>query len=155
MCRKFEKFREIGLGRIHHCMRLIGHAERALQLMKQRASSRIAFGQPLIEFGEVKFEIARSRLEIDQARLLVLKTAFLIDEVGTKAAASEISIIKVAVPNMALRVLDRAIQVHGAKGLSNDTPLAMMYGWARALRFADGPDEVHLASLAKRELSKL
>jgi alkylation response protein AidB-like acyl-CoA dehydrogenase len=136
-------------------MRLIGHAERALQLMKDRANSRVAFGKPLVEHGETKFEIARSRLEIDQARLLVLKSAFMIDDVGTKAAAAEIAMIKIAVPNMALRVLDRAIQIHGAKGLSNDTPLAMMYGWARALRFADGPDEVHLASLAKHELSKL
>jgi len=142
----------LGPGRIHHCMRLIGNAERALQLMKDRVQNRVAFGRNLSEQGTIRADIAQSRIEIEQARLLVLKTAAMIDLLGTKAAASEIAMIKIAVPNMALRVIDRSIQAHGAMGLSNTIPLAAMWVWARSLRIADGPDEVHMQSLAKSEL---
>ena len=144
----------LGPGRIHHCMRLIGMAERALQLMCERAQVRVAFGGPIADRGVVREWIADSRIEIEQARLLVLKTAWLMDTVGNKGAATEISAIKVAVPNMALRVVDRAIQTHGGGGLSQDFPLAMMFAQARTLRFADGPDEVHRRQLARRELRK-
>jgi len=142
----------LGPGRIHHCMRLIGMAERALQMMCERAHARVAFGSTLAEKGVVREWIADSRIEIEQARLLVLKTAWLMDTVGNRGAATEISAIKVAVPNMALNVIDRAIQTHGGGGLSQDFPLAMMYAQARTLRFADGPDEVHRRQLARREL---
>jgi acyl-CoA dehydrogenase len=142
----------LGPGRIHHCMRLIGMAERSLDLMCRRAHDRVAFGSTLADKGVVREWIADSRIEIEQARLLVLKTAWLMDTVGNKGAAIEISAIKVAVPNMALRVIDRAIQTHGGGGLSQDFPLAGMYAQARTLRFADGPDEVHRRQIARREL---
>jgi len=144
----------LGPGRIHHCMRTIGAAERALELMCQRAHSRVAFGRKLADQGVVQTWIADARIEIDQARLYTLYTAWLIDTQGAKAARTEISGIKVAVPRMALRVIDHAIQTHGAMGVSQDTPLARMYAWIRALRFADGPDEVHRMVVARRELRK-
>ena len=142
----------LGPGRIHHCMRLIGMAERSLEMMCRRAHDRVAFGSTLADKGVVREWIADSRIEIEQARLLVLKTAWLMDTVGNKGAAIEISAIKVAVPNMALRVIDRAIQTHGGGGLSQDFPLAALYAQARTLRFADGPDEVHRRQIARREL---
>jgi acyl-CoA dehydrogenase len=144
----------LGPGRIHHCMRLIGAAERALQLMCERVSERVAFGRPLAEQGVVRDWIAESRVRIEQARLLVLKTAWLMDTVGNKGAHTEIQAIKIAVPQMAEWVIDKAIQAHGAAGVSQDTPLAALWSQARTLRLADGPDEVHRASLAKRELRK-
>lgn len=144
----------LGPGRIHHCMRSIGMAERALELMCARAKDRVAFGKPLAEQGVVREAIADSRIELDQARLLTLRAAWLMDTVGNKVARGDISAIKVAVPNMAARVIDRAIQVHGGGGLSQDFPLAEAYAWQRALRFADGPDEVHRNVVAKLELAK-
>ncbi|MDA2810260.1 acyl-CoA dehydrogenase family protein [Nocardiopsis sp. RSe5-2] len=144
----------LGPGRVHHCMRALGVAERALELMVDRAKNRVAFGAPLAEQGVVQQQIAESRLAIDQARLLVMKTAWLIDEYGTKEARNEIAAIKVAAPRAALETVDRAIQVHGGAGVSDDVPLALMYAHTRAMRIFDGPDEVHLRSLAKRELKK-
>ncbi len=144
----------LGPGRIHHCMRLIGMAERALELMCRRAVERVAFGRPLAEQGVVQDWIARSRVEIEQARLLVLKTAWLMDTVGNKGAHTEIQSIKIATPAMALGVIDRAIQCFGAAGVSQDTMLAALWAQARTLRLADGPDEVHKASLARRELKR-
>jgi acyl-CoA dehydrogenase len=137
---------------VHHCMRLIGMAERALSLMVDRARNRVAFGRPLAEHGMVERQVAESRIAIEQARLLVLKTAWLIDTVGAREAATEISAIKVVAPRVACQVIDDAIQVHGAAGVSEDVPLAAMYAAARTLRIADGPDEVHLRSVARREL---
>jgi acyl-CoA dehydrogenase len=142
----------LGPGRIHHCMRLIGMAERALSLMCQRAAGRVAFGRPIAEQGVVMDWIAESRVRIEQARLLVLKTAWLMDTVGNKGAHTEIQAIKIAVPQMAEWVLDKAIQVHGGGGVSQEFPLAYLWSGARTLRLADGPDEVHKMSLAKREL---
>ncbi|MGH3777850.1 MAG: acyl-CoA dehydrogenase family protein [Pseudonocardiaceae bacterium] len=145
----------LGPGRVHHCMRLIGMAERAIALMVQRARSRRAFGGPLSDQGVVREQIALSRLEVEQARLLVLKTAWLIDQHGgAKGAATEIAGIKVVVPRMACAVIDRAMQIHGGAAMSDDFPLASFYTWARALRFADGPDEVHLRTVANQELTR-
>jgi acyl-CoA dehydrogenase len=144
----------LGPGRIHHCMRAIGAAERALAMMIDRANTRIAFGGPLADQGLVQSAIAQSRLEIEQTRLLTLKAAWLMDAKGAKAAAVEIAAIKLAAPSMAARVIDRAIQVHGGLGVSDDVPLAKMYGWHRAMRIFDGPDEVHMRSLARAELRR-
>jgi acyl-CoA dehydrogenase len=144
----------LGPGRIHHCMRAIGAAERALAMMVDRAKSRIAFGAPLADQGLVQQAIALSRLEIEETRLLTLKAAWLIDAKGAKAAATEIAAIKLAAPSMATRVIDRAIQVHGGMGVSDDVPLAKMYGWHRAMRIFDGPDEVHTRSIARAELMR-
>jgi acyl-CoA dehydrogenase len=144
----------LGPGRIHHCMRMIGAAERALELMCRRAVARTAFGKPLAEQGVVQDWIAESRIRIESTRLLVLKTAWLMDTVGNKGAHTEIQAIKVATPSMAQWVIDKAIQTHGAAGVSQDTPLAHLWAGARSLRFADGPDEVHKRSLAHRELRR-
>ncbi len=144
----------LGPGRIHHCMRTIGAAERALELMCQRAHSRSPFGKPLADQGVVQTWVADARINIDQARLYTLYAAWLMDSAGNKAARTEISGIKVAVPNMALEVIDHAMQTHGAMGVSQDTPLARMWAWIRALRFADGPDEVHRQGIARRELRR-
>ena len=144
----------LGPGRIHHCMRLIGAAERALELMCRRATSRVAWGRPLADQGVVQDWIAESRVRIESARLLVLKTAWLMDTVGNKGAHTEIQAIKIAVPSMAEWVIDKAIQTHGGGGISQDFPLAASWAAARSLRFADGPDEVHKRSMARRELRK-
>ncbi|HJS92730.1 MAG TPA: acyl-CoA dehydrogenase family protein [Solirubrobacteraceae bacterium] len=145
----------LGPGRIHHCMRCIGAAERALELMCRRASERVTFGQPVAERANIQDWIAESRIEIDMARLLTLNAAWLMDTVGNKHARTEISAIKVAAPEVALRVVDRAIQVHGGGGVSDDFPLATMYAHLRTLRLADGPDEVHKRSIARRELRRV
>ena len=142
----------LGPGRIHHCMRAIGMAERALALMSSRAQMRVAFGKPLADNDVVRHQIAESRIEIEQARLLTMKAAWLMDTVGTKGARFEISAIKVVAARLATTVIDRAIQVFGAAGVSDDWPLAEMYAHARTLHFVDGPDEVHLTQIAKREL---
>lgn len=144
----------LGPGRVHHCMRLIGTAERALELMIKRANSRVAFGKPIINQGVVRTWIAESRMEIDQARLLVLKTAWMMDEFDNKTARNEIAMIKAVAPRMALKVIDRAIQTHGGGGVCEDFPLSTFWIYARTLRLADGPDEVHLESVAKNELRK-
>jgi len=144
----------LGPGRIHHCMRCIGVAERALDLMCRRVTKRVAFGRPLAEQGVIREWIADSRMEIEQARLLTLKAAWLMDTVGNKGAAIEISAIKVVAPNVALKVVDRAIQAHGGGGVSDDFPLARMYAGLRTLRFADGPDEVHRRQVARTELAR-
>jgi len=145
----------LGPGRIHHCMRTIGVATRAYELMCQRAVDRVAFGQRLARHGMVQQQIAESKMEIDQARLLVLHAARLVDAVGGKKARSAVAAAKVAAPRMALRVLDRAIQVHGGAGVCQDFPLAYMWAMVRTLRIADGPDEVHMMSIARDELARL
>ena len=144
----------LGPGRIHHAMRAIGMAERALSLMVARAKDRVAFGRPLADQGVVQELIADSRIEIEQARLLVLKTAWLIDRHGARGARTEIAAIKVAAPQVATRVIDRAIEVYGGAGVSDDTPLAYFYAWARVLRIVDGPDAVHRRSVARQELGR-
>jgi acyl-CoA dehydrogenase len=144
----------LGPGRIHHCMRALGAAERALALLVTRSQTRVAFGRPLIDHGTVMADIAESRLAIDQARLLCQSAARTIDESGNRAAAPLVSMAKVAVPRVALQVIDRAIQIHGGAGVSDDVPLARMYGWHRAMRIFDGPDEVHLRTIAKSELNR-
>ncbi|HXA53923.1 MAG TPA: acyl-CoA dehydrogenase family protein, partial [Solirubrobacteraceae bacterium] len=143
----------LGPGRIHHCMRSIGAAERALQAMCERAATRVTFGEPLASRANIQDWIAESRIEIEMARLLTLKAAWLMDTAGNRAARIEIAAIKVAAPNVALKVIDRAIQVHGGGGVSDDFPLAWMYAHLRTLRLADGPDEVHKRSIARRELA--
>ncbi len=144
----------LGPGRIHHCMRAIGAAERALKLMCERATSRVAFGKSIADLGGNADIIANARMAIEQARLLTLKAAWMMDTVGARGAKSEISQIKVVAPNVAQTIIDQAIQIHGAAGLSNDLPLTALYAYARVLRLADGPDEVHRALIAKIELAK-
>ncbi|MFH5211672.1 acyl-CoA dehydrogenase family protein [Antrihabitans spumae] len=144
----------LGPGRIHHCMRAIGIAERSLELMCKRASSRVTFGQPLSERANIQDWIAEARIDIEMVRLLCLKAAHMMDTVGNKAARVEIAAIKVAAPNVALKIIDRAIQVHGGGGVTDDFPLAMAYAHIRTLRLADGPDEVHKRSIARYELRR-
>jgi acyl-CoA dehydrogenase len=145
----------LGPGRIHHCMRCIGAAERALELMCARASSRVTWGEPVASRANVQDWIAESRIDIEMTRLLTLKAAWLMDTVGNKHARTEISAIKVAAPKIALEVIDRAIQVHGGGGVSDDFPLASMYAHIRTLRMADGPDEVHKRAIARHELRRV
>jgi acyl-CoA dehydrogenase len=144
----------LGPGRIHHCMRSIGVAERAVELMCRRVQNRTAFGRPLADQGTIRADIAESRMEIEQARLLTMKAASMMDAVGNKAARNELAMVKVVVPRMTLRVLDRAIQAHGAAGVCDDFPLAAMWAHTRTLRLADGPDEVHREAIARTELKK-
>jgi len=144
----------LGPGRIHHCMRLIGLAERSLEALCKRVRSRVAFGKAIAEQGTIRADIANSRIEIEQARLLTLQAAYLMDKVGNKEARREIAMIKVVAPNMALRVIDRAIQAHGGAGVSEDFGLAAAWAGARTLRLADGPDEVHREAIAKLELKQ-
>jgi acyl-CoA dehydrogenase len=145
----------LGPGRIHHCMRSIGMAERALDLMIQRAQSRVTFGEPIANRSNIQDWIAEARIEIEMVRLLTLKTAWLMDTVGNRKARIEIAAIKVAGPQMALKIIDRAIQVHGGGGVTDDFPLANFYAHQRTLRLADGPDEVHKRTIARVELERM
>jgi acyl-CoA dehydrogenase len=145
----------LGPGRIHHCMRFIGQCELALDLMGERALSRIAFGKPLAERETIRDWIALSRMEIDQARLLVLRTAWIIDRHGAKAARNDVSMIKVVVPRLQVNVMNRAIQVFGSAGLSPDTPLANFWTWGRSLQLGDGPDEVHMRGIGRAEIARI
>jgi acyl-CoA dehydrogenase len=144
----------LGPGRIHHCMRTIGVAERALELMCQRTLDRVTFGKRIAERANIQDWIAEARIELEMIRLLTLKTAWLMDTVGNKGARTEIASIKVAAPNIALKIIDRSIQAHGGGGISQDFPLARMYAGIRALRLADGPDEVHKMTIARQELRR-
>jgi acyl-CoA dehydrogenase len=144
----------LGPGRVHHCMRLIGLAERALEMMCERARSRVTFGKTLVERGVIRQWIAEARMAIDQARLMVLKTAWVMDTKGNKDARREIAMIKAITPRMAERIIDRAIQVYGGAGVSDATPLSQAWTYARTLRIADGPDEIHIEQIAKLELQK-
>jgi acyl-CoA dehydrogenase len=144
----------LGPGRIHHCMRIIGQAERALEFMIRRLNSRVAFGKPISQQSVWHERIAESRIMIDQARLLTLKAAHMMDTVGNKEAKKEIGMIKVIAPNMAQQIIDWAIQAHGGGGVSQDFPLSFMWSWNRTMRLADGPDEVHRAQVARLELKK-
>jgi acyl-CoA dehydrogenase len=144
----------LGPGRIHHCMRSIGQAELALELLCERALQRTTFGSPLSDYANIGDMVAESRVEIDQARLLTLHAAWLIDTQGNRAAASAVSAIKLVAARLQQRVTDRAIQVFGAMGLTNDTPLALLFTWGRAMRFIDGPDEVHLRTIARQEFRR-
>ncbi|HAT52169.1 MAG TPA: acyl-CoA dehydrogenase, partial [Betaproteobacteria bacterium] len=144
----------LGPGRIHHCMRIIGQAERALEFMIKRLNSRVAFGKPVSQQSVWHERIAESRMMIDQARLLTLKAAHMMDTVGNKEARKEIGMIKVIAPNMAQKIMDWAIQAHGGGGVSQDFPLAFMWAWNRSMRLADGPDEVHRSQVARLELKK-
>jgi acyl-CoA dehydrogenase len=144
----------LGPGRIHHCMRAIGAAERALALMVKRADERETFGKPVSQNANIRDWIAEARIDLEMHRLLVMKTAWLMDTVGNQHARTEIAAIKISVPNMALKIIDRAIQVHGGGGVSDDFPLAYMYAHMRTLRLADGPDEVHKLSVARQELRR-
>jgi acyl-CoA dehydrogenase len=144
----------LGPGRIHHCMRSIGVAERALEAMCRRVKRRVAFGRPLSEQGTIRADIAESRMAIEQARLLTMKAAYMMDTAGNKAARGELAMVKVVVPRVTLRVLDRAIQAHGAAGVCEDFPLAAAWAHTRTLRLADGPDEVHREAIAKLELAR-
>jgi acyl-CoA dehydrogenase len=144
----------LGPGRIHHCMRLIGMAQRSLELMSRRSAERVAFGRAIKDFSSVRQEIALSRCEIEQARLLTLSAADKMDKKGNKEAKDLIAMIKIVAPNMALRVIDRAIQIHGGMGVSNDTPLASFWAGARTLRLADGPDEVHMYQLGRNTVKQ-
>jgi acyl-CoA dehydrogenase len=144
----------LGPGRIHHCMRAIGMAERALELLCRRALSRATFGAPIAERSNIQDWIAEARIDIEKSRLLTLKAAWMMDHVGNKAARTEIAAIKVDAPSMALRIVDRAIQVHGAAGVTDDVPLANFWAHLRTLRLADGPDEVHKRAIARQELRK-
>ena len=145
----------LGPGRIHHCMRSVGMAERSLDLMIERAQTRITFGEPLANRSNVQDWIAESRIEIEMVRLLTMKAAYLMDTVGNRAARVEIAAIKVAAPKMALKVIDRAIQVHGGAGVTEDFPLAGFYAHQRTMRLADGPDEVHKRTIAQMELARI
>jgi acyl-CoA dehydrogenase len=144
----------LGPGRIHHCMRAIGAAERALEMLCERADERVTFGKPVSQNANIRDWIAESRIELEMARLLVMKTAWLMDTVGNQHARIEIAGIKFAIPNICLKIVDRAIQVHGGGGVSDDFPLALMYAGLRTLRIADGPDEVHKLSVARTELRR-